>query len=93
MSSTIRYGKASLLTSPNAKFIRWQYRHYFNSRSSGIRVKYGVYLGKCRHTKIHWRKNNAEQMAWVIFVGNRTITKVPYDEVRFIDREEFEAKA
>ena len=57
--------------------IAWIYRHSYNSRSSSMRIKKGVYHGKVNHTK-RWK---GEQLAVVTFNGNKTTSKVPYDEL------------
>lgn len=62
--------------------VLWQYTHS-TGRARFERVKSGEYLAKARHTVKHWRKNNAVQMAYVKFDGNKTYSLVPFDELRF----------
>lgn len=61
--------------------ILWQYTHQ-NGRSRFERIKEGEFQAIARHTAIHWRKNNAAQMAWVHFKGNKNWSKVPLDELK-----------
>ena len=66
------------------KRIKWQYTHFFNSKSSVQRVKEGEILGMVNHHYRHWNKNNAVQMARVKFDGNKGITCVPHKELKFV---------
>lgn len=84
--------KETALGDPNAKYASWTYRHAIG-RNSTCRVKYGIVFGKIRHTYRHWRHPGARQMALVHFVGNQRATKVPYDELTLLSREEFEAQS
>ena len=63
--------------------IAWTYDHHLNNRSSTRITKHGVFIGKVKHTKRHWNKLFAEQMAIVQFDGNKGTSKVPYDELKF----------
>ena len=58
--------------------VSWSYTHHFNSRSKAVRTKFGVYLGKVKHTKSYQGK----QLAMVHFDSNKTISKVPVDELK-----------
>lgn len=62
--------------------ISWTYRHYTNSRSSFLTSKHGDYIGKVKHTVIHWRKMDATQMCFVQFDGNKRPSCVPVSEIR-----------
>lgn len=62
--------------------VRWQYRHCMGTTTTQI-VKVGTYLGKCRHTRKHWQKPWAKQLAWVQFNGNKSISRVPFVELDF----------
>ena len=66
------------------KRIKWQYTHWFNSRSSVQRVKEGDYFAKVKHTVKHWKKRGAVQLAWVRFDGNKRCSRVPVAELKFI---------
>lgn len=61
--------------------ILWQYTHATGSRTRFERVKSGVFMGVARHTSKHWRHNNAVQMAWVHFDGNKRWSKVPLEDL------------
>ena len=73
------------------RLVIWRYRHHINSRSSLIRVKVGEYIGKRRHTRRHWSKIGAQQMAGVQFVDNKRMTFVPYDELEFVQSYEVQS--
>lgn len=60
--------------------VTWQYRHHYNSKSNAIRVKTGEYFGKIKHTI----RYNGEQLAIVLFDGNKRISKVPMSELKRI---------
>ena len=52
------------------------------------RVKRGYFIGKIKHTKQHWEKYRAVQMALVQFNGNKTVTQVPFHELKFVEETE-----
>lgn len=61
------------------KRISWTYTHSLNSRSKTRRTKHGEYYGQIRHTARYF----GPQLALVQFDGNKTTSKVPYDELVF----------
>lgn len=66
-----------------SKEVLWSYEHHYNSRSSAIRTKRGVFLGKIKHTK-RWK---GKQLAAVWFEGNKYHSKVPYEHLKFTGKE------
>ena len=62
--------------------VSWSYTHHFNSRSKAVRAKFGIYLGKVKHSKNY----QGEQLAMVHFNGNKSISKVPIDELKEIPK-------
>lgn len=66
------------------KIVKWTYTHWLNSKSSTNITKTGEYFGKVKHTTRHWDKCGAQQMAYVQFKGNKRVSFVPLDELKFI---------
>jgi hypothetical protein len=60
--------------------VAWSYLHCFGVSRARI-TKKGVFLGLCRHTKKHWRKLGAVQMAHVVFDGNSRMSLIPLDDL------------
>ena len=58
--------------------VSWNYTHHYNSLSKAVRTKYGIYLGKVKHTKNYQGK----QFAMVHFIDNKSISRVPVDELK-----------
>lgn len=67
------------------KRIKWEYTHHLNSKSQIQIVKEGEYFGKIKHTYRHWNKTGAKQMACVKFDGNKRVSFVPYEELKFVE--------
>jgi hypothetical protein len=58
--------------------ISWQYTHHLNRRNSVERIKHGIYYGSIKHTD-RW---GGEQLALVLFDGNKRTSRVPIKDVR-----------
>lgn len=56
----------------------WQYTHYLNSKSSVQRTKEGEFQGLIKHTC----RYRGEQLACVLFKGNKRQSKVPLNSLR-----------
>jgi len=65
----------------------WQYWHTLNAWSHVRRSKRGSFVCRARHTRKHWQKDGARQMAWVHFEGNKRQSLVPLHELRLAEKE------
>ena len=59
-------------------YITWQYLHHFNSKSRAWKTKFGVFLREVRHNKAE----TEQQMAVVLFAGNKSESRVPLKEIK-----------
>ena len=57
--------------------ISWQYTHHLNRHSETEKVKVGEFFGKIKHTKNYY----GEQLALVLFDGNKRTSKVPFKDL------------
>lgn len=60
--------------------IYWDYEHHTNGHTSFIRRKFGTYLGL---VKQHKKKGNP--IAKVQFDYNKTVSRIPYNEMRVME--------
>ena len=67
--------------------ITWKYSHAYGLLGNATRTKRGYFIGKVAHTRRHWEKYRAVQMALVQFDGNKTVSQVPYHELKFEENE------
>ncbi len=65
--------------------ISWVYKHHLNNKSSVWRKKNGIYIGKVKHTRRHFEKIGAVQMAVVKFNNNKNTSRVPFDELEELE--------
>lgn len=70
-----------------SKRISWTYSHSLG-RSRVRLTKIGTFYGRVKHTVRHWRNPEAVQMAVVHFDHQRRSSRVPYDELTFLDDSE-----
>lgn len=61
--------------------VEWTYSHSFGISRTRI-TKEGEYCGLRRHTVKHWRKRYSEQMAYVLFDGNKRRSLVPFYQLK-----------
>lgn len=64
--------------------ISWSYEHYLNLRSKTWITKEGILIKKIKHradkTTLGFR-----QMALVKFDGNKNASRIPFNELNFLD--------
>ena len=68
----------------NEPKIIWKFTHGYGLLGNATRTKRGIYFGKVKHTKRHWTKYRAVQMALVQFDGNKKVSRVPFHELEFV---------
>lgn len=61
--------------------VEWTYQHCLRPGRHTPITKRGEYYGKVKHTY----KHRGKQMAVVKFEGNKRSSRVPYDELVFLD--------
>lgn len=61
--------------------VSWTYSHALNTKSRTDRTLVGKFTGLSHHTRRHWAKPYAKQLAFVHFEGNKNNSRVPVDEL------------
>ncbi len=61
--------------------VYWSYIHRFG-KAKVRHTKQGIFIGLVDHTEKYWRRYGAQQMAKVMFKNNRSVSRVPLDDLR-----------
>lgn len=64
--------------------VEWTYSHALGGGSRTMRTLVGTFTGLSHHTRRHWQKYMAKQMAFVHFEGNKNNSRVPVSELKKI---------
>lgn len=60
--------------------IQWRFRHHYNSKSSSLKIRTGIFIGLIKHTK----RYNGDQLAMVQFERNERVSRVPFKDLEGI---------
>jgi hypothetical protein len=60
--------------------VRWSNRISLSATDSLVSTRSGMYYGQVKHKGTY----SGKQMAHVLFDGNRSYTRVPYEEMTFV---------
>ena len=66
---------------PNERVL-YTYEHSLNGRSKTLITKHGVFVRKVKHPRKYWTIYHRKQMAIVMFTGNKSESRVRYDQLR-----------